>query len=91
MKKASDLVKKFIESIENHPVGANTVIFRDWQSIAGIDLASHSEVVEVEDGVVLIKVDHPAWLQMFGMEKRKILRKLQHQYPELEIKAVRAF
>lgn len=90
MKKASDLINVMMDSILQNDAQREAVsLFSAWSKIAGVNEGSHSKIEEIENGVVLVKVDHPGWLQKLEMKRSGILKKLQKNYPELAIKAVR--
>ena len=90
MKKASELINAMMESIIRNEADREAVsLFSAWSKIAGLNEASHSRVEEIEKGVVYVSVDHPGWLQKLEMKHSQILKKLQKNYPELSIKAIR--
>ena len=57
----------------------------------GTDIAAHSRVVDVKQGVVIVEVDHPGWLQVLQMKKAKILTEMKKRYPALGIENMRIF
>jgi predicted nucleic acid-binding Zn ribbon protein len=64
-------------------------LFRGWDRIAGPELGSRSRVVEVEDGVIVVEVDHPGWLQMLQLRKRALLEASRKAAPGGRIEDLR--
>jgi predicted nucleic acid-binding Zn ribbon protein len=90
MKKASELVQAMMDNlIQNEQQREALSLFSAWTKIAGINEGSHSRIEEIENGVVIVKVDHPGWLQKLEMKRKNILKNLKNSYPELEIRDVR--
>ena len=54
----------------------------------GQNLASHSRVVDLKKGVLLIEADHPGWIEMLQMRKKYILRGMQMNAPDADIRTL---
>ena len=91
MKKAADILRNILGEQEARQAGEWSAFFKGWQALAGDDIAAHSSVKDVKQGVVIVEVDHPGWLQMLQMKKGTILRNMKRRYPELDIKDIRIF
>ncbi len=90
MRKASDLINAMMDNlIQNDAQREAVSLFSAWSNIAGVNEGAHSKIEEIENGVVIVRVDHPGWLQKLEMKRSSILKKLQKNYPELSVKAVR--
>lgn len=90
MKKASELINAMMDGLLQNDAQREAVsLFSAWSKIAGVNEGAHSQIAEIENGVVFVKVDHPGWLQKLEMKRSGILKNLQLNYPELGIKAVR--
>jgi hypothetical protein len=83
---AQDLVARFVESIGIRDEKGVVPFVRAWPTIAGRDLAAHSQILDVKNGALLVGLDHPAWLQRMQMEQRRIVKMVQLQFPSLEIR-----
>ncbi len=89
MRKAGDVLRALLKERgwpAEDPYGP---LFRGWEGIAGHELGSRSRVVEVEDGVVIVEVDHPGWLQMLQLRKRALLEAARRAVPGARIEDVR--
>jgi hypothetical protein len=59
---------------------------RDGQkSYAGQNLYDHSKIIDLKNGILLIEVDHPGWIQLFQVAQNYILKGFKKSAPELKI------
>ena len=91
MRKAADILGTILGEQEARLAGEWSTFFKGWRALAGDDIAAHSRVRDVKQGVVIVEVDHPGWLQMLQMKKGKILECMKKRYPELEIRDIHIF
>ncbi len=90
MKKAADIINAMMDGLfQNNAQREAATLFSAWSEIAGIDEGSHSQIEEIENGIVFVRVDHPGWLQKLEFKKAGILSKLKKNYPELSIRNIR--
>jgi hypothetical protein len=72
--------KKILFSMDEHKER------RDGQkSYTGQNLYYHSKIVDLKNGVLLVEVDHPGWIQLFQMAQKYIIKGLKKSAPELKI------
>lgn len=89
MKKAGDLVREIIDKCSQ---GVRYLgIFKGWDDLVGQDLASHTKVKDIEQGYVLVEVDHPGWMYRLQLKERRILKSIRLKYPELDIKGLKLY
>jgi predicted nucleic acid-binding Zn ribbon protein len=81
MRKAGDVLRDFLKERGWPAEDPYAPLFRGWGDIAGRELGSRSRVVEIEDGVVVVEVDHPGWLQMLQLRKRSLLAAARKAVP----------
>ena len=89
MRKAGDVLRDFLKERgwpTEDPYGP---LFRAWEDIAGPELGTRSRVVEVEDGVIVVEVEHPGWLQMLQLRKRALLEAARKAAPLCTIQDIR--
>ena len=48
-------------------------IFYLWREIVGADIADHAQPVSLRNGVLVVTVDHPIWLQELSRYHKKLL------------------
>ncbi len=81
MRKAGDVLRDFLKDRGWPADDPYAALFRGWEAVAGRELAARSRVVEVEDGVIVVEVDHPGWLQMLQLRKRALLEAARKAVP----------
>jgi predicted nucleic acid-binding Zn ribbon protein len=55
-------------------------VFHSWSSIVGSDIAKHAQPVSLRNGLLVVGVDHPVWLQELSRyHKPLILQKVQER------------
>jgi predicted nucleic acid-binding Zn ribbon protein len=89
VRKVGDVLRDFLKERGWPAEDPYAPLFRGWEGIAGHDLGSRSRVVEVEDGVIVVEVDHPGWLQMLQLRKRTLLAAAQKAVPRGRIEDLR--
>lgn len=70
----SSVWNKVVRSIKNN---------RD--ELYGEKIASHSEVVDIKNGQLLIETDHPGWNQAIQMYSKYIIKGFKMNAPELKV------
>lgn len=63
--------------------------FSSWKQLAGINISAHTHPRDIRGRVLIVEADHPGWVQLLHMQKRSILRKINREYPQLEVKEIR--
>jgi predicted nucleic acid-binding Zn ribbon protein len=89
MKKAGDILGDYMRDLHLNMENGYSSVFKSWGNIAGEDMISHSTVKDLNNGILLVEADHPGWIQLLQMRKKKILKNIKHHYPELDIIDVR--
>ena len=89
MKKAGDILGDYMRNLHINMKTGYSSVFKSWSRIAGEDMVSHSSVKDLTNGILLVEADHPGWIQLLQMRKKKILKNVKNYYPELDIIDVR--
>ncbi|MDR1786168.1 MAG: DUF721 domain-containing protein [Spirochaetaceae bacterium] len=55
------------------------------RSYTGESLYCHSKVVDCKNGILLIEVDHPGWVQLFQLARTYIVRGFKKFAPEFNV------
>ena len=50
--------------------------------------AAHSQIRELELGVLLVEADHPGWIQILQTKQGELLSAVQRRYPEMDIRGI---
>lgn len=88
-------------NIERAEVEQNNKLLKSWrftvQSIKsnakngenlGMNLYSHSRVIDLKNGILLVECDHPGWIQTLRLYQKYILTGLKRGVPELKISSL---
>jgi hypothetical protein len=88
IKRASDLIGNVLKNIEKSEFEQAHSLFSCWSDAAGEKIASHSRIIDVTKGILHIEVDHPGWIQLIQLNRKKIVQFIQKRVPELEINSL---
>ena len=99
--KASDMVLRIMKNIDPEQVRQGNKISNLWTQIVesirsnsingeniGKNMASHSHVIDLKNGILLVEADHPGWIQMLGNYKKYILKGFKMKIPEIKIETL---
>lgn len=71
------------------PPRVSACIFGRWQQLAGADLAAHARPVVIRDQILTVGVDQPAWAVQIQYLSATLLRRVQEEVGEEQIKEIR--
>ena len=54
----------------------------------GNNLYDHSRIVDIKNGIIMVESDHPGWIQKLQFYKDYIVKGLQMQLPQMEIRNI---
>ncbi len=89
MKKVGDLLREFLKQkgwLEGNPYEP---LFAQWQKIAGEALAPHARLLDVRNGILMVEVDHPGWLQMLRLRQDALLDAARKAVPLTSVDGIR--
>jgi len=89
MRKVGDILKDYLRErgwLTSSPYAA---LFSDWAAVAGSNLAAHTRLIDVRNGVMIVEADHPGWLQVARMRKEALMSQARAAAPEAHIQDVR--
>ena len=89
MKKIGELLKDYLKEMGWLSGNPYDPLFRGWKEIAGEALASHARLIDVRNGMLLVEVDHPGWLQMLQLRKSAVLEAARRAAPGASIEGIR--
>lgn len=64
-------------------------ILEIWPAVVGEEIASRTEAVKIEDGVLHVYVQHGAWMQELHFMANEIAHKLRKQAPDIKLTRIR--
>jgi predicted nucleic acid-binding Zn ribbon protein len=90
VKKVGDLLKEYLR--EKGWLGGSPYdpLFREWSTIAGEGLSRHTRLVDVQNGILLVEVDHPGWLQMLQLRQAGLLEAARRAAPQASVEGIKA-
>ena len=87
-KKASDVVNALFSGFNSQGMETANSIIRGWKETVGDKIASHSKIIDVNKGNLIIEVDHPGWSQQILFKKKQIITVLSTNFPDLNIRNI---
>lgn len=87
--RAGDIIKSIFEKITPAKGEKYHEFSSVWTEIVDEELAFHVKPEDISNGVLLLRADHPGWIQKIKMKERDILSSVNGRYPELEIKKIK--
>lgn len=90
MKRVGDLLRQFLEDRGWSSGDPYSPLFAGWTRVVGEELAGHCRLAEVEDGVLVVEVEHPGWMQMLTLQKQGVLEAARRAAPKARITGMRA-
>jgi len=88
VRKASDLITALLSPAMRDKAEVWTRFSGFWTKAAGENLAAHSRVADVRNGIVFVETEHPGWIQLLQMRQNQILDAIQHTFPELGVSGI---
>jgi hypothetical protein len=85
LRKAEDLIQRFLDSIGQSDGAAYVSLFGSWTPIVGERISAHAQPVDLRGHTLIVEADHPGWVQMVMMKRSRIIGELTRRFPELGI------
>lgn len=89
MRRAADILSRLLDRGTADNAELYGAFFKGWRRIAGEQIAAHSSVSDVRNGMVVVEADHPGWIQLIQLHQERILAELRREYPTLGIHGLR--
>jgi predicted nucleic acid-binding Zn ribbon protein len=89
VRKVGEILRDYLRErgwLTGNPYAA---LFSDWSRVAGTPMAAHTRLQDVRDGVLMVEVDHPGWLQMARMRKDALLSAARAAAPDARLSDIR--
>jgi hypothetical protein len=92
MKTAGDILSALFDERFIKKARGYSKFFDSWTDITaknGIAAAGdHSQIKDLDRGVVLIEIDHPGWKQVLQTKQSKLLNDFRIRFPDLDISGI---
>ncbi|MBQ0052649.1 MAG: DUF721 domain-containing protein [Treponema sp.] len=99
--KASFMIDAAFAGIERRKAEESNSILKYWREVVesiksnarngenlGKNLASHSRVIDLKNGILLVEADHPAWIQTLKIYQKYIITGLCRKVNGIEISSL---
>ena len=60
-----------------------------WAAVAGPELARRTRALRCENGMLVVHVDHGAWMQELHFIEKQLLAKMRTACPDVELTRIR--
>lgn len=96
----SQIISNAFDSIKVENAKNSVNIYDEWKKILsriktnssnpneGLNMAGHSRVIDLKNGILLIEADHPGWISLIQFHKKYILNGFRMKFPEIEFKTL---
>jgi hypothetical protein len=85
----SDLTTKFFKKVNEVRSQERDVLIEAWPTLVGAAIASKSQIVGFEEGVLRVNVSHSTVLSVLSStEKPRLLGILQKRFPKITIRDI---
>jgi Dna[CI] antecedent, DciA len=64
-------------------------LWEKWRSIVGSSIADHAEPSRWQGRTLVVRVDHPAWMQELGFLKAQIIKGIRKALPRADVQELR--
>jgi len=92
MKTAGDILSNLFDDRFIKKACGYSKFFDSWTDITaknGIaSAADHSRIKDLDNGLLLIEMDHPGWKQILQTKQSKLLNDFRKRFPELDITGI---
>ena len=98
---AEEMIMTAFTNIERAEVEKNNKLLKTWrvtlESIRsnakngenlGVNLYSHSRIIDLKNGILLVEADHPAWIQTLRIYQKYIITGLKRGVPDVKISSL---
>ena len=89
-----NLINTIFSNVQSADAENSIKIVSTWQVITariggnGGFLSSHSKIVELNKGLLLVEADHPAWIQTLRLYQKYIITGLKRGVPDVKISSL---
>jgi hypothetical protein len=88
IKDIGSLLAAFFDEEKLRRGGRYAQFFESWKAVVGEHLASHSRVVDLDKGILIVEADHPGWIQLLQLRQTQALNALARRFPDLPLRGI---
>ncbi|MGI9198088.1 MAG: DUF721 domain-containing protein [Candidatus Nanopelagicaceae bacterium] len=79
-----DLISELVKNRDWQNGLAEGEIFVKWEEIVGVEIAKHSDPIEIKNGKLFIKCSSTAWATQLNLVKNELLQSIQKIAPAIK-------
>lgn len=87
--KVGDILPAVLKSVGLDRKLKDREVLAEWPSAVGAEIAARTEAIHVDDGVLIVKVEHGMWMQELHFMERELLERLRAAVPGVRLKRIR--
>lgn len=84
-----DILKDSLQKWDFGPTLLRYEVVEKWPELVGPKIAEKSRATGLQGDMLLIEVDHPAWVQELNLLKNQLLQKIGRLFPRAGVKNIR--
>jgi Dna[CI] antecedent, DciA len=89
MEKAEEIISAIFDKKAGIESESYVRAYKNWQNIIQDQrLSDHCRLEDISKNSIRVSFDHPGWIQVFKMNQKMILQRLNSQYKDLHINSV---
>jgi len=92
MKTAGDILSTLFDAQFMKKAQSYSKFFDSWNDITAKNgiaaAAAHSHIKDLDNGILLIEMDHPGWKQILQTKQSNLLNDFRTRFPELDISGI---
>lgn len=88
---SADMITRVFTNIEQSSLEKGNKVVNAWRRTVesvkpnGKNIAAHSRIIDLKNGILLIEADHPGWIQLLQMHQKYVLTGLHRLAPDVTI------
>ena len=88
IKSAREVLAAFFDEEKLRRGGRYAEFFSSWKFLVGEQLAAHSHIADIKNGVLLVEAEHPGWIQLLQLRQTAILDGIAARFPEFGLASI---
>ena len=88
IKTAREVLSAFFDEEKLRRGGRYVEFFASWKFLVGDQLAAHSHIADIKNGVLLVEAEHPGWIQLLQLRQTAILDGIASRFPEFSLHSI---
>lgn len=94
-----DVLEGILSDVDRQRMEESTIILERWKSIitsiksfvnpnCGESMYLHSRILDIKNGIIILQVDHPGYIQLFDTHKKYILKGIRMKIPQMKVENI---